>query len=304
VIYRDQNRIFFAGTFTIGDLLASLATLHQAVQAGYERITLDFGACIAAFAGPVLAICAQAMKLRGSDVSFEVVLPRHPELAKLFRNANWAHFLAPEQNPPSQFRGFTQVPATHFTDATEQLQAVNRIVNGILGAIPDLDRRELAALEWSVNEITDNVLVHSQSQIGGLVQVSTFQRVKKRVEYIVVDAGVGIPRTLRQSHPALSSDAAALEQAIREGVTRDKSIGQGNGLFGSYQICSHSMGSFQLESGHGKLAFSEREGLRVSSEKVPFDGTLVMAQINFSDPRLLEEALRFGGTAARPCGLR
>jgi len=163
VIYRDQNRIFFAGTFTIGDLLASLATLHQAVQAGYERITLDFGACIAAFAGPVLAICAQAMKLRGSDVSFEVVLPRHPELAKLFRNANWAHFLAPEQNPPSQFRGFTQVPATHFTDATEQLQAVNRIVNGILGAIPDLDRRELAALEWSVNEITDNVLVHSQS---------------------------------------------------------------------------------------------------------------------------------------------
>lgn len=136
------------------------------------------------------------------------------------------------------------------------------------------------------------------------MQVSTFQRVKKRVEYIVVDAGVGIPRTLRQSHPALSSDAAALEQAIREGVTRDKSIGQGNGLFGSYQICSHSMGSFQLESGHGKLAFSEREGLRVSSEKVPFDGTLVMAQINFSDPRLLEEALRFGGTAARPCGLR
>ena len=49
------------------------------------------------------------MKLRGADVSFEVVLPRHPELAKLFRNANWAHFLAPEQNPPSQFRGFTQV---------------------------------------------------------------------------------------------------------------------------------------------------------------------------------------------------
>jgi hypothetical protein len=99
----------------------------------------------------------------------------------------------------------------------------------------------------------------------------------------------------RQSHPELSSDAAALEQAIREGVTRDKSVGQGNGLFGSYQVCSHSMGSFQLESGHGKLAFTERGGLRVSSEKVPFDGTLVVAQINFSDPRFLEEALRFGG---------
>jgi hypothetical protein len=62
------------------------------------------------------------------------------------------------------------VPATQFTYDVEQRQAVTRIANGILGAIPDLDRRELAALEWSVNEITDNVLVHSQSPVGGLEQ--------------------------------------------------------------------------------------------------------------------------------------
>jgi hypothetical protein len=146
-----------------------------------------------------------------------------------------------------------------------------------------------------VNEITDNVLVHSESSIGGLVQLSTLQRARKRVEYIVADAGVGIPRTLRQTHPELSSDADALDHAIREGVTRDKSIGQGNGLFGSYQICSHSKGLFQLESGHGKLSFTDQTGLRVTSETVPIEGTLVVAQINFSVPHLLEEALKFGG---------
>jgi hypothetical protein len=168
-------------------------------------------------------------------------------------------------------------------------------VNAILGAIPDLNRKELSALEWSINEITDNVLNHSQSPIGGLVQVSTFQRTRKRVEYIVADAGVGIPNTLRTTRPELNSDAAALEQAIREGVTRDKSIGQGNGLYGSYQICSHSNGFFQLESGYGKLMFTDRDGLRIGTERIPYEGTLVAAQIDFSVPHLLEEALQFGG---------
>lgn len=131
--------------------------------------------------------------------------------------------------------------------------------------------------------------------MGGLVQVSTFQRSRKRVEYIVSDAGLGIPNTLRSTRTEITSDAEALNHAIREGVTRDKRIGQGNGLFGSYQICSQSKGFFQVESGHGKLIYTEKSGLRVTSEKIPFDGTLVAAQIDFSVPQLLENALQFGG---------
>ena len=274
MIRRDQNRIIFEGELYIGELLGPIAVLHQARIAGFDDLILDFSLCVAAFAPPILALCSQVMKLRNEGVGFHVELPHKIELARLFRNANWAHFLAPDEYPPSEFKGFTQVPATHFTNDVEQRQAVNRIVNGILGAIPDLDRRELSALEWSVNEITDNVLVHSRSPIGGLVQVSTFQRTKKRVEYIVADAGVGIPETLRPTHPELTSDAAALERAIREGVTRDGDIGQGNGLYGSYQICSHSMGAFHLESGYGKLMFTDRLGLKVTSRKGSFPRNL------------------------------
>lgn len=295
-IYRTGNRLIFDGQFLLSDLLRPLVGLHQAVQdAGYFDLIIDFSKCTAAFAGPMLALCAQIMRLRAARVDTELILPIDKKLARLFRNANWAHFIEPRNYAPSEFRGHTQVPATHFSNADEQQRAVNKIINAILGAIPDLDRRELSALEWSVNEVTDNVLNHSQSTIGGLVQVSTFQRLRKRVEYIVADAGVGIPSTLRATHPLLSSDAAALEQAIREGVTRDKNVGQGNGLFGSYQICSHSNGFFQLESGFGKLMFTDRDGLRIGTERVPYEGTLVAAQIDFSVPRLLEEALSFGG---------
>jgi hypothetical protein len=298
-VHRNGNRIALSGVLRIEDLYKPLAVLHHAVQAGYQDIVLDFSKCTAAFAGPMLGLCCRALKLRGEQIEVAVVPPENSDLARHFRNTNWAHLLDPENNPPSAFKGFTLVPATQFRNVEEQQQAVNRIVNAILGAIPTLERKEFAALEWSVNEITDNVLVHSRSPFGGLVQVSTFHKASKRVEYIVADGGVGIPVTLRQADASLS-DAAALELAIREGVTRDKAVGQGNGLFGSYQICSRSLGFFQLESGHGKLAFTVREGLHVNTESVPFDGTLVAAQIDFSNPLLLSEALSFGGKPHEP----
>lgn len=278
--------------------------LHQAVtKAGYTDLVLDFRPCTAAFAGPMLGLCAQVLRLKEARIYFELLLPTDDRMARLFQNANWAHLIAPRSYAPSSFRGVKQIAATQFTSPKEQNQAVNRIVNTILGAIPDIQRADFSALEWSISEITDNVLVHSGSRIGGLVQVSTFQKKRKRIEYIVADAGVGIPETLRSGHPELNSDVDALDRAIREGVTRDASVGQGNGLFGSYQICSHSKGLFQIDSGYAKLSYTEEDGLHVRLEEIPYEGTLVAAQIDFSVPGLLEEALKFGGRLHRPIDL-
>jgi hypothetical protein len=163
-----------------------------------------------------------------------------------------------------------------------------------------MERADFAAFEWSINEVTDNVLTHANSQIGGIVQVSTFQRNKKIVQFIVADAGDSIPKTLRATHPEFSSDTDALDKAIREGVTRDKSVGQGNGLFGSYKICSECNGRFQVESAHAKLLFTAQNGLHIRHENIPYDGTLVVASIDFSIPHLLEEALKFGSEQYTP----
>lgn len=299
-IARDGNRINFGGEFGSADLHRPLASIHQAVNAGFQDIVLDFSSCTAAFAGPMLALSAQVLRLRENRIDFELVLPSDSRLERLFRNANWAHFIEPRHYLESAFRGHTQVAATQFKNPAEQNRAVNRIVNAILGAIPDLERSDFAALEWSINEVTDNVIVHSESPIGGLVQVSTFSRNQKRVEYIVADAGLGIPATLRSGRPNISSDTEALDWAIREGITRDQSIGQGNGLFGSYEICSHSGGRFQIESGHAKLFYAPGPGLSIRNEQVPVEGTVVIAQIDFSSPKLLEEALRFAGKKHTP----
>ena len=110
-IYRSGNRLVFEGQFLLNDMLRPLVGLHQAVQdAGYRDLVIDFAQCTAAFAGPMLALCAQVMRLRAARVDTELVLPLDDKLARLFRNANWAHFIEPRNYPPSEFKGHSQVP--------------------------------------------------------------------------------------------------------------------------------------------------------------------------------------------------
>jgi hypothetical protein len=249
----------------------------------------------------MLALCAELLSRRREKVDAELILPHNADLARLFTNANWSHLIEPRNFGPSKFRGHSQIPATQFTNPTEQNEAVNRIVNAVLGGIPDIRREHFAALEWAINELTDNVIVHSESSIGGLVQVSSFKRTAKVIEFTIADSGLGIPTTLRSSDNFSGSDADALDRAIREGVTRDTSVGQGNGLYGSYQICCQSGGAFQIESGHARLLYRPGGyGLEIRDQKVPVNGTLIIAKINFSDPDLLKDALKFSGKSYTP----
>lgn len=300
-IQRNNHMINIEGEYTDQSLHYLLSKIYNAIRKfEYQDIILDFSKCTYTSASSMLATCAQVMEYREAGIGINAILPKQQKLSKLFKNANWAYLLDPKRYECSTFRGYTQVPATQYKSPKEQHEAVNRIVNAILGAVPDMKRSSFAAFEWSINEITDNVLTHAESRIGGLVQVSTFKRTKKIVQYIVADSGKSIPKTLRETHSEFSSDTDALDKAIREGVTRDKSIGQGNGLFGSFQICSRCKGEFKVDSGYGCLKYTEKSGLHIKSETVPYDGTVVIASIDFTNPDLLEEALQFGGEKHSP----
>jgi hypothetical protein len=111
----------------------------------------------------------------------------------------------------------------------------------------------------------------------------------------VCDPGIGIPSSLRRGVTGIRSDSEALDRAIREGVTRDPSVGQGNGLFGTYQVCAISGGAFQIHSGYANLALTKDKELHVYAEQIPFAGTLIVARICFAQKGVLANALRFGG---------
>jgi len=149
-----------------------------------------------------------------------------------------------------------------------------------------------------VNEITDNVINHSQSPVGGFVQV-TNHRHKEQIELTVSDAGVGIPKTLRDSYPELHSDSEALEQAIKEGVTRDNNIGQGNGLYGTWRISQKSEGTLNIYSGNARLHATVKAN-QIKGEKIPVTGATVCARIGYSNSVDLSEALTFKGKVHTP----
>ena len=297
-VTRENNIITVEGD--LYDFHRLLSLVHAAIEkASFSEVILNMENLTGSYQNTMLSLCAQVMAYRNSGINFILIPPKNKVLSNLFNNTNWGFFLDPHKYDESQFRGYTKIPATQYQKPADQQKAVNKIVNVILGAIPEMHRSDFAAFEWSVNELTDNVLVHSGSRIGGLVQVSTFKG-KKQLQLVVADAGVGIPQTLKEGHPDITSDTDALDKAIREGVTKDQSIGQGNGLFGSYQICSHCNGFFSIDSGHGRLSYSDKKGLSIINERIPFDGTLITATIDFSMPKLLEEALKFKGTKYTP----
>jgi hypothetical protein len=43
-----------------------------------------------------------------------------------------------------------------------------------------------------------------------------------------------------------------------------------------------------------------KSGLHVYNDRIPFSGTLIQATIDFTNPKLLQEALRFGGKTHSP----
>lgn len=297
----DGNRIFIEGPLRTKDTRSVLAAIHRTVtKAGYSDISLDFSNCTSSFSGPMLAIAAQVQTFLLDGIDTHLTLPKDDDLRRLFFNANWANLIDFRSYDPSRYRGYTQVPARKFGSGLEQHEAVQGVLNVLLGALSDFQRDHLKAIEWSINEITDNVITHSNSRVGGFLQITNFSRERQAVQYVVCDAGVGIPTSLRTSHREYRTDQEALDKAIREGVTRDQQIGQGNGLYGSWRIAQLSGGEFEIHSGYAGLISHPKSGLHVRSEKVPFNGTLVVATISYKEPLLLDEALRFRGRPHSP----
>jgi len=299
VVARTLGRIQASGDLAGGSVHRLLAALHQAVEAGSDEVQLDLSDCTGAWTPPMLQLAVQVMAYRDAGKYVRLDLPRDQRLSRLFKNANWAHLIDPRTFDVSRFRGFSQMPATQYRTPTEQNAVVNRIVQTALAAARDCDRSEIRAFEWALNEVTDNVLVHASSRVGGLVQMN-YSPQRGSVRFAVADAGVSIPATLRAAFPEIASDSEAIDRAMREGVTRDRSIGQGNGLFGTYEICNRGAGTFVIDSRFAYAVYKPSHGLHIRDQQVRYDGTLVAAEVDFSIPGLLEDALKISGETKRP----
>lgn len=294
-IRSERNKLIIEGEISSNELPRIHATLHNlTTKQGYSFLDLDFSRCSRAYAGEMVTIAARCQSYWKTGIDVSLILPEDEKLRRLFVNSNWAFMIDHRNFAESKYRGYEQVPLIRFTDATEHHLAITKIMDVLSTALEGFSRPDLIAIEWALNEIADNVINHSKSTVGGFMQVTHFRK-RKVVEFAVCDVGIGIPSSLRKSKYGNRKDQELLDLAIREGVTRDPSIGQGNGLYGTWRITQKSEGEFRIQSGYSSLSSSPSRGLHVAEETIPFTGTLVVSRIGYEKPIPLGEALTFKG---------
>ena len=158
----------------------------------------------------------------------------------------------------------------------------------------------IEGLEWCLNEIMDNVLQHSSIANGyimGQIHKST-----KHIAFCIFDTGQGIFNSLRNSKHSPRSPIDAITLAVKEGVTRDSTIGQGNGMWGLHNIVKENSGVLVITSHSASYKARKDEiktfqNLPVISNRV--GSVTIDFQIDFDKGISLPKAL-----GSRPINLR
>jgi hypothetical protein len=137
---------------------------------------------------------------------------------------------------------------------------VNLLVNGIKNSIRKsiiCEKGILDAIDWGLNEVMDNVIQHSGID-KGFVMAQVLKE-SKNLNVCIFDYGFGIYNTLKDTVYKPDNAVDAISLCVQEGVTRDKKVGQGNGLWGLYNMITLNGGHLTIISGKGGLNFNQKD---------------------------------------------
>lgn len=270
----------------IPEVINGLKRLH--FKFGHKKIVIDLAEVEKVFPHPAVPVAGYIHYFKEKlGVDFEFInVPTY--LRKI-------HFLSPDD-----INNTTTGVGTNFLDRVWLFHSsddVHSLVNGFLASIRKsitVEEGVLQACEWGLNEIMDNVIQHSSEDTGFIMgQVLKDSQILK---ISIFDYGQGIFQSLRNSQyrPRSASDAISL--SVQEGVTRDKKIGQGNGMWGLYNIINLNDGTLQIISGKGGLNFVNRKKETESYQNIIMlnqykQSTAINFDIKLNNPVSMKEAI-------------
>jgi len=284
-VIRQENVLSFhsmSTPFIVGNFLTAL---HQGNQLGYTDFVLDFSAVQAAYPN-VCAPVAGIIEYHHSQLEYTFDFQNVPDFLKR------THALAPLVVATDSSQHHTLLDTVWKFESADE---IHTLVDGFLSEIARAavcQEGVIPALDWCVNEIMDNVIQHADTTHGYVMgQIHT---AAEHIAFCIYDYGQGIFNSLLETQHAPKNAVDAITMAVKEGVTRDKAVGQGNGMWGLYNIIRSNFGILNITSGSGFLGITSDD--TKTSTNVPFlspthNCTTVDFQIDFDNGISISEAL-------------
>lgn len=170
-----------------------------------------------------------------------------------------------------RFIPITRITAENRHHLTDEL---THIIRTRWGAIhPSV----VASLDWTICEIFDNIFNHSQTKIDGFV-VAQYYPNKDRIDMVVIDGGIGIPRRLKQrAEYSELTGPEALELCVEKDVTVDPETNKGAGLFYTKRIVEENGGMLIINSSGAQVQVNRARKRATKGPK--WTGTIVRLRI-------------------------
>ena len=276
---------FNGPAFRYADYVYFLQKVERALSLGESRIVVNFDSIQFFYPDGMAPFIATTLRLINEGLSIGYTEPQNYKLYQYWESSGWDDGINNTKRIlPARS---TYVPLTPFTNA-EDIHDFLAKAREVLATTEVFPEGVLTAFEWAFYEISDNVLEHSNSKEPAWLQMTSYPD-KQRVEFVVVDTGIGIRESLSESIPDLESDLHAVERAVEKEITRNREYGQGNGLSGTLKIASNAKGWMNLHSGRGQLRWMENYLSQKTVSNHP--GTLVTVTLPTHNPIDVSEAL-------------
>lgn len=134
-------------------------------------------------------------------------------------------------------------------------------------------------MEWSFNELLDNIFEHALSGTGGFLIAQSYS---DRVEFCIVDNGIGIDNSLKGNEKySILGNLDCIIKATEKEVT--VGTGQGNGLYITRRFIERNKGEMHIYSNDLKLSIVDGT-MRAKTRKQRWNGTIIKIIVNKNVP--------------------
>ena len=250
------------------------AAYAQAADGGDERLLFDAHA--AEWASPYglvgLLAAGEAATRKGERPL--LTAPANPDVVSYWARAGFfreaadlfeVHGKVPKAKVATESEVLLPVtPVRAAEDVHAVVSTIQQRASAILSSELGLDPKATMGFAMALSESCQNIVEHAGT--GGWVAVQAYnwrRKLARRVVVIAVaDAGVGFRHSLESTQAKRFGerwgDAAALEAALIQGVSRFRDPGRGQGLAGIRRYLARWEGKVAIRSGTARIAIVPR----------------------------------------------